>query len=169
MRAAVWAFVVLTSMCVASIGHAATEYFVATDGSDDNPGTRERPFASVVRARDAIRALKQGDGLPEGGVTVWLRQGTYYLAQPFELGQEDSGTETAPILYRAAEGEEVWLNGGKSVEAAAFKPVTDPDILERLDQAARGRVLQVDLAAVGVTDYLPELPAAFLGFTRRWA
>ena len=165
MRAAICVLVVLTTMCNARAAHAAAEFFVAIDGSDENPGTRERPFVSLARARDAVRELKAGGGLPDGGVTVWLREGTHYLTEPFELGQEDSGTEAAPIVYRAVEGEEVWLNGGKRIETPALKPVSEATVLARLDENARGHVVQVELGAVGVADYLAELPPAFRGFT----
>ncbi|MFW6162722.1 MAG: hypothetical protein ACODAJ_08110, partial [Planctomycetota bacterium] len=31
------------------------DFVVATDGDDANPGTRRRPFATLARARDAVR------------------------------------------------------------------------------------------------------------------
>jgi len=67
--------------------------YVAADGADENPGTEARPFATLERARDAIRALKKKDGLPPGGVTVRLRGGVYCLGSTLELAKEDSGTE----------------------------------------------------------------------------
>ena len=39
------------------------EYFVAPNGSDANPGTAAKPFATLAKSRDAIRALK-ANGLP---------------------------------------------------------------------------------------------------------
>ena len=51
------AFVVL--MLVLSVGMSAckscVDFYVATDGNDNNPGTVEKPFATISRARDAIR------------------------------------------------------------------------------------------------------------------
>jgi len=125
-------------------------FHVATDGSDENPGTRAKPFATLERARDAIRALKRKGGLPEGGVTVELHGGTYERREPFVLARADSGTEAAPIVYRARRSEEVRLVGGKVV--TGWKPVTDKAILERLEPKARGKVLQADLKAFGVRD-----------------
>ena len=37
------------------------DLFVATSGSDTNPGTEMKPFATLERARDAIRAVKIQD------------------------------------------------------------------------------------------------------------
>ena len=142
--------------------HAAAEplsLFVATNGNDawsgklsePNADNTDGPFATLERARDAIRALKQAGGLPEGGVQVTVRGGVYSLDAPVELTADDSGAADAPIVYQAAPGEEVRLVGGKVV--TGFAPVSDPAILERLDEAARGNVVQADLKALGVTDF----------------
>ncbi|MBM3500780.1 MAG: hypothetical protein FJX74_19140, partial [Armatimonadetes bacterium] len=125
------------------------ELFIAADGSDANAGTRERPLATLQGARDAIRALKAG-GLPAGGVTVCVRSGVYPAADTLVLEAEDSGTEAAPIIYRAEEPGSVTFTGGAAVEG--FEPVTDPAVLARLPEEARGKVLQTDLRAQGLTD-----------------
>lgn len=147
-----------TAACLLSLallaGDAAmgSEYWVSTGGNDADAGTKEKPFATLERARDAVREARQG-GLPQGGVTVWLRGGVYRMDKTFNLGVQDSGTAGAPVLYRSAPGEEVRLAGGKQVPSIAFKPATDVEALDRLDPAARGKVVQADLKAVGITDY----------------
>jgi len=127
------------------------ELFVSPDGKDEAQGTREAPFATLERARDAIRGLKKDTGLPAGGVTVWLRGGDYVLEDTFALGKEDSGKKSAPIVYRAAEGENVRLLGGRVV--TGWEPVRDAAVLERLSAEARAHVVQLDLAAQGVRDF----------------
>ena len=66
---------------------------------------------------------------------VEIRGGVYELARPLELSAQDSGTEGAPIVYRARPGEEVRLVGG--VQVKDFKAVTDPNVLSRLEESAR--------------------------------
>jgi parallel beta-helix repeat protein len=127
------------------------DLYVATNGSDQNPGTIHRPFASLERARDAVRNLKQSCGLPAGSATVQIRGGTYYLAKTFELTEDDSGTKQSPIIYRQYNNEEVRLLGGK--EITGFSPVNNPEILERLGKAVRGKILQADLKVLGITDF----------------
>ncbi len=124
---------------------------VAPDGSDANPGTATKPFATLERARDEVRALKKAGGVPKGGVAVEFATGTYERAKPFELSAEDSGSPNAPIVYRAPKGAEVRLSGGKRV--SDWRPVTDKTVLERLDPAARDRVVQADLKALGIADF----------------
>ena len=110
-------------------------FYVAQDGDDAwsgklpeaTPDRRDGPFATLEKARNTIRTVKP---LPEGGATVYLRGGTYPLARSFALTAQDSGTEDAPICYRAWEDETVRLIGGRIL--SGFEPVQDTEVLERL-------------------------------------
>ncbi|WP_344577626.1 right-handed parallel beta-helix repeat-containing protein [Nonomuraea roseoviolacea] len=89
------------------------EIFVAPGGDDSGPGTRERPFATPGRARDAARAAA-------GEVLVQFRGGTYPLAGPLELTAADSGRDGHRIVYQSfgygtPGQEEVVLSGGRGV------------------------------------------------------
>ena len=138
---------------------AGMHLHVAADGSDDWSGrigkaraTRsDGPFATLARARDAVRALKAAGDLPPGGVTVTVRGGEYRLAEQLAFTAADSGTAAAPIVYRAADGETVRLSGG--VRIADWRPVEDAAMLQRLPPEARGHVLVADLRAHGVNDF----------------
>jgi hypothetical protein len=130
---------------------AGSEYFVSTGGNDTNPGTQAQPFATLQRARDAIRELKKSSNPPRAGVTVWIQSGTYYVNEPLMLTKEDSGTKNAPIIYRGQPGGQVRIVGGKQVKG--FQPVTDPDILKRLDASVREKIVCADLKAAGITDF----------------
>lgn len=148
----------LRAACVLSLallaGGAAMgrEYWVSTTGSDANAGTKEKPFATPQRAREAVREAISV-GLPDGGATVWLRGGVYRMDNTLELNGKDSGTAGAPVVYRSAPGEEVRLVGGQQLPSGAFKPVADPDVLKSLDPSAHGQIWQASLKAVGITDY----------------
>jgi hypothetical protein len=106
------------------------------------------PLATLAQARDRIRKLKSAGPLPQGGIVVELSSGIYELPGPLELQAQDSGSEEAPIVYRARKGDTVRLVGGKVV--TLWRPVTDKAILARLDESARGHVLQADLKALGI-------------------
>ena len=131
----------------------AVTLFIAADGKDANPGTQQRPFGTLQRAREEIRKLKQHGGLPGGGIAVQVGGGQYKIAGTFTLGAEDSGTETAPIVYRACEGETPTFTGG--IRLAEFQPVRDAGNLARLPEESRGKVMHVDLAAYGVKGLKP--------------
>ena len=146
-------------MSVVSPSSEQVTFYVATDGDDAWSGTLEAPnaakndgpFAAPARARDAIRQLKKENRLPKDGVGVVVRGGTYSIEQPLEFTIGDSGTKDAPISYRAAPGKSVRLLGGKVV--TNWKPVTDADLLGKLDESARGQVKQADLRTLGITDF----------------
>jgi len=133
----------------------AVTYYVAPGGDDDNPGTQGEPFASLERARDAVRALTLGPGLPAGGVTVYLRGGTYQRLAPLQLDTRDSGDVDLLVRWAAYPGEEVSISGGAVLEAewfeslAADDPVRSRFVVPEVDD----EVLVVDLPAHGVSDY----------------
>jgi hypothetical protein len=138
---------------------AAVTLYLAPNGNDGwsgraavpNVEQTDGPVATLERARDAIRAMKSVDGLPDGGVIVELAGGIYERSTAFELKHEDSGEEDAVIVYRAAPGTEVRLVGGKIV--AGWQPVVDAAVLDRLEPSARGKVLQADLKSLGIADF----------------
>jgi len=86
----------------------ASDFFVAPTGNDANPGTAARPFATLERARDAVRQLQQAGPLKEP-VNIKLQGGTYRLAREVVFGPEDSGTAACPITYMAAGTQPVVL------------------------------------------------------------
>jgi hypothetical protein len=134
---------------VPALAAFAAEVFVAPDGDDAHDGSAQRPFATLARARDAVRALKAAGA--NGPVAVHVRAGEYRVKETLELTEADSGTEAAPIVYRAeALGQAVFYGGAR---LTGFVPVTDPAALERLPEEARGKVVQCDLKALGLSDY----------------
>ena len=91
----------------------AARFYVAPNGSDRNPGTPAKPFATVERARDAVR---RANGAMRADLGVEIAPGTYRLGQPLVFGPEDSGRNGYQVAYRAARGGEVVLSGGRRVE-----------------------------------------------------
>ena len=154
----------LTSLLLPGAHASAADLYAAPDGADDNAGTLQAPLATPQRAVEVLAAMKAADGLPEGGVTIWLRGGTYELGEPLVIDGAASGEAGRPVVFRAWQDEQVTLSGGRTVPADAFAPVTDERVLQRLLPETRGNVVQVDLAARGF-EYLPTLPDRFRGFT----
>lgn len=97
-------------------------FYVAPNGNDAWTGKRanrnstqtDGPFATLERARNAIRELKrQQGGILKQPVTVFIRGGTYFLAQPLVFNSEDSGTQKSPITYTAYQNEKPIISGGQ--------------------------------------------------------
>ncbi len=143
----------LFTTMAADQANPALTLHVSPTGADANDGTAEQPFLTLERARDQIRSLKQRGSLPEGGVEVMIHAGEYRVARTFTLGADDSGTATAPVVYRAAGDGVPRFSGGLRLQS--FKPVSDAAVLARLPAESRGRVWEADLAAAGVTNVIP--------------
>jgi hypothetical protein len=132
---------------------AEARFFVSPTGDDDAPGTIDEPFATLGRARDAVRELRASGGIPEDGAVVALRGGTYPVPEPIVFTADDSGEADAPTWYGAYPGEEPRLSAGAALDPARFVPVpADDPIRERLPEAVRDDVRVADLAAAGIAD-----------------
>ena len=70
---------------------ADADFYVAADGKDSNPGTAAAPFATLARARQAVRG-KVAAGFTKD-LLVLIRGGIYPQTETLAFGPEDSGTE----------------------------------------------------------------------------
>ncbi len=120
------------------------DFFVAPDGDDQNDGSRKQPFRTIARAQQALRQTA-------GGARVVLREGDYVLAEGLVFEAADGGSESDPVVIKAADGERVRLLGGVVLDHPC--PVDDEEALERLDTAVRESVCCWDLRAAGLNDY----------------
>lgn len=134
----------------------ALALYIAPDGRDTSDGSEAAPFATLERARAAVRTILREPHrvVPAGGVNVILRGGVYVRDQPFTLGKEDSLGPEIPVTWRSAPHETARLVGGRRLSPGWFRPVTQASpVWPRLARAAQGNVLEVDLRAHGITDY----------------
>lgn len=90
-------------------------FCVSPKGNDDATGTLAAPFATVARARNAVRELRKRDGEIRPP-TICLRSGTYYLAETLTLTPEDSH-----LTVRSYEKEQATLSGGRPI--SGFRPM----------------------------------------------
>lgn len=81
---------------------------MSPEGKDTHPGTKERPFATLGKSRQVASAVSRL-GRP---VTVYLREGTHYLAEPLVFTSDDSGSKNAPVTFQACENEKPVISGG---------------------------------------------------------
>ncbi len=153
--------VFMTALLVGFQAARGIDFYVAPGGNDTHPGTEAKPFATLEQARDAVRKLKQAEPLAEPA-TIFVKSGNYRSTKRLALDGRDSGTPTAPVTWQATGDQAVRLSGGPTLPPHAFQPVTEEVALQRLDVSARGRVLQIDLRAMGI-QYQGSYPDAFRG------
>ncbi|WP_425572432.1 right-handed parallel beta-helix repeat-containing protein [Novipirellula caenicola] len=122
-------------------------FFVAVDGRDDwsgtlaeaNPQHSDGPFATLERARDAVRALKNDT---PNDIVVLIRGGRYQVDDTVVFGRDDGGTGDATITYAAYPGETPVFSSGREIKG--WKKA--PDDLPGLPAVARGNVLVADVS-----------------------
>lgn len=100
-----------------------------------NRDRTDGPFASIARARDAIRQIKGEDPQP-GPISVQIRGGRYYLDRPIQFSPEDSGTEAGPISYVAYPGETPELIGGRRLTEHRSPAPGGPVVFDLPDRGA---------------------------------
>ena len=94
----------------------AQPYYVSPTGTDANPGTLEKPFASLHRAQSAGRQ-KPGN--------VFLRGGIYYLLETLVFSAPDSGSKEKPLVLQAYQNETPVLSGGIKLTQLNWQPFTN--------------------------------------------
>lgn len=103
---------------------AADNFYVATNGNDGwsgklaepNHSRTDGPFASLSRARDAIRESKrQHQGNLPRPVIVQIGRGHYFLTESLVFTPEDSGTPGSSVLYAGEKGAMPVVSGGRRI------------------------------------------------------
>lgn len=115
---------IIVMICLAGQQTAAAEtadFYVAVDGSDSNPGSKIKPFASWSRAQEAVRE-RVADGL-QADILVLVRGGEYRLEKPLVFEPQDAGDETHKVIYAAYPGERVLVSGGQKLTWHSHKIV----------------------------------------------
>ncbi len=106
-------------------GRSGRCFYVSPRGDDRWSGTvpapsgtagrgADGPFATLARARDAIRVLRAQGGV-DGPIDVLVLGGTYRFSEPLVLDARDSGTPEHPVTYAAFPGERPVLSGGRAL------------------------------------------------------
>jgi hypothetical protein len=115
---------------------AQLEFYVSTSGDDTNSGTKEKPFATLMRAQDAVRERKQ---TVQSAMTVLVRAGTYYLDEALSFSPVDSGTPGEQVTYRVFPGDTATLSGGIRLQCD-WQPYKSGIMMCQLPQAKSSRL-----------------------------
>lgn len=84
------------------------DIIVAPYGDDTNQGSLESPLKTPEAAKEKAKALK---GIAKETVTVWFREGTYFLDKTLEFCSDDKDN----IVYRSYPNEKVVFSGAKEI------------------------------------------------------
>lgn len=97
------------NFATAPVSNTVKTLYVSPNGDDGNPGTLAEPFATINRARQAVRNL---NGNMQGDITVYVEDGVYPITETLQWETEDSGSNGYSIRFQAAEGAAPVISGG---------------------------------------------------------
>ena len=126
---------------ICSLQMIAGNIYVSPNGCDTNPGTKEKPLASLEQALKQAREWRRLNK-PEvkGGINIMLTTGTYQITKPIFIRPEDSGTKDSPTIIK---GEANQLSGGIRIEKwtkGCNDSRINPDLREKIWTADAPRV-----------------------------
>ncbi len=118
-------------------------YYVALNGSDKNPGTKQKPLATVQKAIDLAKtSISKTD--------VFIHGGVYYLNKGIQI---DTYDQNSSLTFSAMQGEEVVFHGGISLSAKDFRKISDQKVGNRLPAEVRDKVLQINIKKYGIQKF----------------
>lgn len=137
---------VLSLILLITFSVSAKEIWVSPAGSDNNPGTKEKPLASILMAQRQARELRRlNDPSIKDGIQIILKGGIYQLDEPVLFRPEDSGTTESPTFIMAAPGEEPTISGG--IQLKKWKKFSGS--VAGLPKIASGKIWVTDIPEVG--------------------
>jgi len=122
---------------------------VSPGGDDRGPGTATEPFASLERARDALRDARKGGPLKDGAKII-VQGGRYRLPAQAVFDERDSGLPDAPVEIEAAPGALAVFTSAMEIPPSLFRPLEDEAMKTRLPPDARSAVACADLNVLGL-------------------
>ncbi len=125
--------------------------YVDANAADSGDGSESAPFKTIPEAQAKIRELKSGDGLPAGGITVFVKDGEYRITEGIVFTEEDSGTEDCPITYVSESEFGAKITGALLLSAEDFEPINEEEKSRLMDKSAAEHIVKVDLAKYGLT------------------
>jgi len=134
-------YLILTILTALFLQLNATEIWVATTGSDSNPGTEAAPLKTIQRAQIKARELRGNDSARDG-IQIRIKAGNYFLSEPLIFGPEDSGTDDSPTVFTSEENAKVVINGG--VKVSGWQQVDGNLYKASLDRNSKLRTLFVN-------------------------
>ncbi len=98
----------------------ARQIYVSPSGNDTNPGTREKPLASLNAATNLATRIRSESQVSQP-LEIVVLDGLYSMLRPLELGPENSGTRISPLVFRAETGAKPVFSAG--VPISGFEKV----------------------------------------------
>jgi len=104
---------------------ASDSYYVSPDGSDRNPGTEEKPWATIQRAAESAAP----------GSTIYIKAGTYYERVDIKVS---GASAEQPVVFRNYENDKVVIDGSKT-------PAAEQEDIIRISNRSHIRLIGLEI------------------------
>jgi hypothetical protein len=122
MKAQQFGYLMIILFFIIQLKVSAQKIYISPAGNDTNPGTLERPLASLTAASQKAKNYRS-DNILKQPVEIIALAGDYFMSQPLLLSADDSGTKDAPLIIKAEEGKKAIFRGG--VPITGFEKMSD--------------------------------------------
>lgn len=92
---------------------SVTEIYVSASAEGGGDGTKDKPFNTIEKARDAVRGINKD---MKGDIIVNIMGGVYHPEETLRFSEEDSGTNGYYVKYKAYNNEKVTVTGGDKID-----------------------------------------------------
>ncbi|MCD6597161.1 MAG: right-handed parallel beta-helix repeat-containing protein, partial [Bacteroidales bacterium] len=137
-------FIILISFLL----HACSpeqKFYISPDGDDLNSGSKNHSFATLERAKLAIKRNKNKP------ITIFMREGYYPLKKSFILTDEEVSGDN-PVLITSYPGEDVHLIGGRKING--FEALDEhSEAVQKIPLQFHKSIRQINLKGLGIEDY----------------
>jgi hypothetical protein len=122
MRTQLIVSLIVIELCFGQNILFAQKIYLSPSGNDTNPGTIDKPLATLNAARDMAREYRKNNQLKQS-LEVIAMDGEYSMLQPLMLTSEDAGTAASPLVFRSESRKKAVFVGG--VKISGFEKVND--------------------------------------------
>lgn len=126
-------------------------FYISITGKDSNTGSKNYPFKTLEGCQKSIRIIVKGDKLDKGTITIYLKEGTYYLNKAFILDKNDFINNNVLVTYKPYKKDKGTITGAVELESSKFNKVTDEALMSSfINKGASKDILQYDLKEAGI-------------------
>ena len=109
-------------LCLSPDIVSSQKIYLSLAGKDNNPGTIEKPFATLTAARNRAREFRKGNQVDQP-IEIIALPGAYFMNEPLLLTSDDAASSSAPLIFRAEKGTKAIFCGG--VRIGGFEKMND--------------------------------------------
>ncbi|MBR6808501.1 MAG: hypothetical protein IKM46_09035 [Clostridia bacterium] len=125
-------------------GSNKNTFYVSPRGNDNSDGSKDAPLKTISEALDRVRGL--------GGAKIVLMKGNHLVSETVRITSQHSGKVNSPLII-TSEGEDVFISSSVDVPFTSVKPLCNEEIISHLPEAAKDKVMMIDLGELGLSEF----------------